>query len=125
MMIETKTHQHNDTEMSNNDIDSAYVESDAEFQGLVRLLVEAFDSVRQVMLFVSELRQMGYIRILEIRKTTKEGVWLQLSLRRTIPLISVLGKMEGVSKVETSRGKEEHDEEPQVYVQLAVLERIA
>ena len=89
------------------------------FQGTVRLSVEGTDSVQTVISFLNTLSQKPCIRFLEIAGHAAEGVNIQLELRKPMDFISALRQIEGVSKVETSRGEEEHDDEPRVSVQLA------
>ncbi len=90
-----------------------------EFQGDVRLRVEATDSVQTVISFVDTLRQKHHVRILELAGTVAGGVDIRLVLRKPIDFISALRNIEEVSKVETPQGEEENGGEPQVYVELA------
>jgi len=91
------------------------------FQGTVRLCVEGTDSVLTVISFLKTLSQKPCVRFLEIVGHAAEGVNIQLEIRKPMHFISALRQIEGVSKVETSKGGEEHDDEPQVYVQLAEM----
>ena len=94
-------------------------QSEKEYQGMVMLQVEPTDSAYSVISFVTTLRQKPCVRLLEIAGHAAEGVNIQLEIRKPMHFISALRQIEGVSKVETSRGEEEHDDDPQVYVQLA------
>jgi len=96
-----------------------------EFQGNVRLCVERTISVQMVISFVNTLRQKPCVRVLEIAGTAEAGVDIRLELRKPMDFISALRQIEGVTKVETSRGGEENDDEPLIYVQLDVLARAA
>lgn len=89
------------------------------FEGTVRLCVKGTDSVLTVISFLNTLSQKPCVRFLEIAGHAAEGVNIQLEIRKPMDFISALRQIEAVSKVETSRGEEEHDDEPQVYVQLA------
>ncbi len=92
---------------------------DGIFEGTVRLCVEGTISVQMVISFVNTLRQKPCVRVLELVGTAVAGVDIRLELRKPMHFISALRQIEGVSKVETSRGGEENDDEPQVYVRLA------
>ena len=89
------------------------------FQGTVRLCVEGTDSVLTVISFLKTLSQKPCVRFLEIAGHAAEGVNIQLEIRKPMHFISALREIEGVSKVDSSRDEVEHDDEPQVYVQLA------
>ena len=91
------------------------------FQGTVRLHVEGTDSVPMVISFLNTLSQKPCVRFLEIAGHAAEGVNIQLELRKPMHFISALREIEGVSKVQTSRDEEEHDDVLQVYVQLAAF----
>jgi len=95
------------------------------FQGTVRLCVEGTDSVLTVISFLKTLSQKPCVRFLEIAGHAAEGVNIQLEIRKQMDFISALRQIEGVTKVETSRGGEENDDEPLIYVQLDVLARAA
>ncbi len=90
-----------------------------EYQGAVRLRLEATDSVQTVISFVNTLRQKLHVRILELSGTVAGGVDVRLALRNPLDLISVLRQIEGVSKVEGPKGQGEGGGEPLVHVQLA------
>ena len=96
---------------------------DGIFEGTVRLCVEGTDSVQTVISFVNTLRQKPSIRLVEIAGHVAESVNIQLEIRKPMDFISALRQIEGVSKVETSRCKEETGDEPRVYVQLAGMAR--
>ena len=89
-----------------------------EFQGDVRLRVEATDQVRTVMLFVSALRRIDDIRVLELNPTTEDGVYIRMALSKPLSLISALHQIEGVSTVEGPKDGGENGDEPLVHVQL-------
>ena len=95
------------------------------FQGTVRLCVEGTDSVLTVISFLKTLSQKPCVRFLEIAGHAAEGVNIQLEIRKQMDFISALRQIEGVTKVETSRGGEENDDEPLIYVQLDVLAHAA
>jgi len=88
-----------------------------EYQGAVRLRLEATDSVQTVISFVNTLRQKLHVRILELSGTVAGGVDVRLALRNPLDLISALRQIEGVSKVEGPKGQGECG--PLVHVQLA------
>ena len=111
-------HEHSNAEMSSKDIDRAYVESDREFQGDVRMRVEATDQIRTVMLFVSELRLKYHFRVLELNATVRDGVYIRMNITKPNPLIMTLRQNELVSKVEASQGEVMSGNEPVVHVQL-------
>ena len=94
-----------------------YWNSNGEYQGTVRLRMEATDSVQTVISFVNTLRQKLHVRILELSGTVAGGVDVRLALRNPLDLISVLRQIEGVSKVEGPKGQGECG--PLVHVQLA------
>ena len=94
-----------------------------EIQGNVRLCVEGAYSPQMVISFLNTLSQKTCIRFLEIAGHAAEGVNIQLEIRKPMDFISALRQIEGVSKVETHQGEEEHDDEPRVYVQLAGMAR--
>ena len=99
-------------------IDSAYVESDTEFQGDVRIRVESTGHIRTVMLFVRELRRENHLRLLEVDASPGDAVYIRMTLGKPIPLIRVLRQNEWVSKVEVSQGEVVDGNEPQFNVQL-------
>ncbi len=98
---------------------------DGIFEGTARLCVEGTISVQMVISFVNTLRQKPCVRVLEIAGTAVAGVDIRLEVRKPMDFISALRQIEGVTKVETSRGGEENDDEPLIYVQLDVLARAA
>ena len=112
-------HHHDNADMPTNGSDALPGSPNGEFQGSVRLRVEATDSVLTVISFVNTLRQKHHVRILELAGTVAGGVDVRLALRNPLDFISALRQIEGVSKVETPQAEEENGGEPQVYVELA------
>jgi CheY-like chemotaxis protein len=76
--------------------------SDADvYEGVVRLSLEAASSLRQVMQFVSHLRQNPQFRLLRLaaNQSSKDGMDIWLSLRQPTYLRKVLLDMAGVGQV--------------------------
>ena len=71
------------------------------YEGVVRLSLEAASSLRQVMQFVSQLRQNPQFRLLRLaaNQSSKDGMDIWLSLRQPTYLKKVLLGMAGVSQV--------------------------
>jgi len=118
MTTETMSHQYSNPGMPDKGNDSFNAELETEFQGEVRLRVEATDQVRTVMLFVSELRQKQAIRVLELKPTAEDGIHIRVALPRSTPLLSYLSQNEWVSKVEVPQGEVDDGSETLVHVQL-------
>ncbi len=112
-------HHHDNADMLTTGSDALPGSPNGEFQGDVRLRVEATDSVQMVISFVDTLRQKHHVRILELSGTVAGGVDIRLVLREPIDFISALRQIEGVSKVEGPEGQGEGGGEPLVHVQLA------
>jgi len=112
-----------EVEMNDEMIDVSPGSRNGEFQGNVKLCVEGADSAQMVISFVNTLRQKPCVRVREIAGTVETGVDIRLELRKPMHFISALRQIEGVSKVQTSRDEVANDEEPSVFVQLAVLTR--
>ncbi len=110
-------HHHDNADMPTNGSDALPGSPNGEYQGTVRLRMEATDSVQTVISFVNTLRQKLHVRILELSGTVAGGVDVRLALRNPLDLISVLRQIEGVSKVEGPKGQGECG--PLVHVQLA------
>jgi hypothetical protein len=72
-----------------------------------------------VITFLKTLSQKPCVRLLGIAGTCAAGVDVQIELRKPMDFISALRQLEGVSKVEISPAEEEHNDEPQVNVELA------
>lgn len=94
-------------------------QSEKEYQGIVTLQVEATDSARSVISFLTTLRQKPCVRLLEIAGTADAGVDIRMELRKPMHLISALRQIEGVSKVEVPKDEGETGDEPQFKLQLA------
>lgn len=71
------------------------------YEGVVRLSLEAASSLRQVMQFVSQLRQNPQFRLLRLaaNNSSKDGMDIWLSLRQPTYLKKVLLEMGGVAQV--------------------------
>jgi CheY-like chemotaxis protein len=71
------------------------------YEGVVRVSLEAASSLRQVMQFVSQLRQNPQFRLLRLaaNQSSKDGMDIWLSLRQPTYLKKVLLEMPGVSQV--------------------------
>jgi len=89
-----------------------------KFQGDVRLRIEATDQVRTVMLFVSALRQIDEIRVLDLIPTKGDGVYIRMALSKPLSLISTLRQIEAVSTVEDPENGAENGDEPLIHVRL-------
>ncbi len=89
-----------------------------EYQGAVRLRLEATDSVQTVISFVNTLRQKLHVRILELSGTVAGGVDVRLALRNPLDLISVLRQIEVVSTVEGPKNGAENGDERLIHVRL-------
>lgn len=71
------------------------------YEGVVRVSLEAASSLRQVMQFVSQLRQNPLFRLLRLaaNQSSKDGMDIWLSLRQPVYLKQVLLEMPGVVQV--------------------------
>ena len=77
-------------------------EQTAEFEGTVRLNVEAPGCVREIVQFVRELRQKPQLRLLRLVGNNREGVDIWLGLREPLKLGTILPEMEGVTIISKS-----------------------
>jgi len=112
-------HHHDNADMPTNGSDALPGSPNGEYQGTVRLQMEATDSVQTVISFVNTLRQKLHVRILELSGTVAGGVDVRLALRNPLDFIPALRQIEGVSKVECPEGQGEGGREPLFHVQLA------
>ncbi|MBM3942908.1 MAG: response regulator transcription factor [SAR202 cluster bacterium] len=95
--------------------------ADAEtYEGVVRVSLEAAASLRQVMLFVGQLRQNPQFRLLRLaaNQSSKNGMDIWLSLRQPVALKKVLTEMGDVSQVTASQEPEKAGGERRLTVLL-------
>ena len=99
------------TDISSGDVDRV-------FEGNVRMRVGATISVKAILSFLDTLRSRHHIRLIELVGTPRDGVTIRVGLRRPLPLISILGQIEEVSRVEVTQGDDDGYDSI-VHVQLA------
>ena len=76
--------------------------ADEVYEGTVRLVVETDGYAKEVISFVSELRQNPQLRLLRlVASQYRDGMDIWLGLREPLPLRSILSQIEGVAQVTT------------------------
>lgn len=84
-------------EIDNEQAEGAEIPESTEFEGTVRLNVEAHGCIKEIVHFVRELRQKPELRLLRLVGNNKEGVDIWLGLREPLRIKSMLPEIEGVN----------------------------
>ncbi len=89
------------------------------YEGTVRLTVSALGPVRNLINFVSELRQSPQFRLLRlVANQHKEGMDIWLGLREPLEFLQILSSMAGVHDVSPGSDASEDEEEQLLIVTL-------
>ncbi len=91
------------------------------YEGTVRLRVDATDSQRQVIPFVTQLRRKSDFRVLKLVGGSKAGVDIWVGLRAPMSVKDVLLGIQGVSEVEPADQLDQDLSEPLIRVRLAQI----